>query len=128
MECIKCEENKLMECECVTKAAKERQEVSLEEKIYKIKHRKKRRTFYELSRPYQPCRRGCSVHHSPFWHAERMRAEHLARANAGETKVMLLRQIETRPKSVDSAKVKAEIKLDEIDFVDSKVYQAVVEK
>ena len=51
-----------------------------------------------------------------------MRAEHLARANAGETKVMLLRQIETRPKSVDSAKVKAEIKLDEIDFVDSQVY------
>ena len=89
--CIKCEENKLMECECCTKAEKERREVSLEEKIYRIKHRKKKKTFYELSKPYQPCRRGCSVHHSPFWHAERMREEHLARANAAETKVMLLR-------------------------------------
>lgn len=116
-----------MECECQLKAHKER-DISLEEKIYKIKHRKKRRTFYELSRPYQPCRRGCSVHHSPFWHAERMREEHLARANAGETKVMLLRQIETRPKSHDSEKQKAEIKLDEIDLVDSKIYQEVLER
>jgi hypothetical protein len=48
-----------------------------------------------------------------------MREEHLARANAGETKVMLLREITTRPKSVDSNKVKAELKLDEIDLVDS---------
>ena len=38
--------------ELLTKAEKERREVSLEEKIYRIKHRKKRRTFYELSKPY----------------------------------------------------------------------------
>lgn len=41
-----------MECECCTKAEKERREVSLEEKIYRIKHRKKKKTFYELSKPY----------------------------------------------------------------------------
>jgi hypothetical protein len=41
---------------------------------------------------------------------------------------MLLRQIETRPKSVDSAKEKAEFKLNEIDLVDSVIYQNVLER
>jgi hypothetical protein len=41
---------------------------------------------------------------------------------------MLLRQIETRPKSVDSAKEKAEVKLNEIDLVDSVIYQNVLER
>jgi len=45
-----------------------------------------------------------------------MRDEHLARANAAATKVMLLRQVETRPKSVDSAKEKAEHDLEKIDL------------
>jgi hypothetical protein len=120
--CLKCEEAKLMECEH-TKHVKSNGSISPE----KIKKRK-RKTFYEHMKPYQPCRRGCSVHHSPFFHAERMRQEHVARANQGHTKVMLMRVIEGRPKSAGTKSEQLEKQLHEIDMNESDLYKKMTLK
>ena len=94
--CIPCEEAKLVDCECIDEKKKNKNDPNvsshdMKSTSHKPKERRKRKTFYELSRPYQPCRRGCSCNHNPFWHAERMRKEHLMRANQGTTRVMLMR-------------------------------------
>jgi hypothetical protein len=70
--CFKCEEAKLMECDCIEHKKKAELGINNTD-ISPPPKKKKKKTFYEHSKPYQPCRRGCSVHHSPFWHAERMR-------------------------------------------------------
>lgn len=97
-------------------------------KLYHERRGLKKVDINALHNPYKPCRKTCSCHHNPLFHAERMQREHMERLHASACRLMIMSVLPKRPGSADSATRKRIEYMQEIDWTRSHMYNDIMTK